>query len=124
MLSNTLEITLRKKLKNKEYPRKLIDKLIIKINYFKTNAYLNPYSISDDLDISEEETFMLLTELVKIGIIKQVYKVLCPDCKHCSRDTFEELIDIKQYLECEKCGHEIIDENLFKYVILLYKVIV
>lgn len=126
MLSSTLQSILNQNLQ-KKYPNRysfeIIDKFLKLISLFDKEACISLSQIAENLKTSDSDSFILLSELVKLNYLKAVYKVYCPKCGHSSKNlyTIEELSD---FLICEECEHTIIDnKNILKYIILMFQVI-
>lgn len=73
---------------------------------YNSAKIFDKFNISRDFNISHEEAENLLIELLKKGIVKQVFIIICPECGR-PFQTFE-VGNIEKYpTECLKCDCEI-----------------
>ncbi|MGL5593509.1 MAG: hypothetical protein ACRDDH_06190 [Cetobacterium sp.] len=126
MLLNTLQDTIEHNLQkkyNSRFSKEIISNFIQVVSMFDKEGCMSIYKISEYLKISETDSFILLSQLVKLNYLRPMYKIYCPKCHFTSKHIYsiEELGDS---LICEECEHTVIDhENLLKYLTLMFQVI-
>ena len=124
MLSDTFQTILMKILNNLEIDSNKLRHILEYIQTKPINSYVYPEVIESKLNISISECMKIFVYLEKFGVLKQVYKLYCPQCKDFSYKIYEDIIDLEEENECEICGKELVEEeNPYKYVVIYFRVI-
>ena len=93
------------------------------LSIYKLNSFIYPQYFIDNSGITENECYKVLSHLANLGILKLNYKIYCSHCHHVTDEIFETLNDVEDYWNCESCSDLISNEgNPFKYLIIIYKV--
>lgn len=107
-----------------KYVDEIVDEFLELYSLFPLYSSINPAKFSIKLEIDDNEVFNIFSYLVNLGAVKPIYKLICPNCKRVTRDSFEDFKELEDYEECEICGESFSKiDNKYKYIIILYKVI-
>lgn len=97
------------------------------LEYIQTKpikSLIFPEIVSKKCELSEKEVVKVFIHLEKLGVLKQVYKLYCPNCKDISQDIFENFNELEDQSVCEECGKDLYDsDNPYKYIFINFEVI-
>lgn len=124
MLSNTLQDILMKIVKKYKVDSRVLENILEYIQTKPLQSYVYPEVVEDKLGIDITLCMKLFIYLEKFGLLKQVYKLYCPNCKDFSGTMYESLNDLEEANECEFCGKDLFEEeNPYKFVVVYFRVI-
>lgn len=124
MLLNTLQSISKYLRDEKIIDNEKLQLFIDEFKIYKLDEYVYPQYFINSIDLREDECYKIFSQLVYLGILKQVYKVICPHCQHVSNKVLETFNELEEYIVCEECDDEVFDiDNPLKFVILFYKVV-
>lgn len=124
MLSDTFQTILMKILNNIEIDSNKLERILEYIQTKPIESYVYPEVVEEKLDVAISDCMKVFIYLEKFGVLKQVYKLYCPNCKDFSKRIYENINELEEENECEICGEELFEEeNLYKYVVIYFKVI-
>ncbi|MGN0581541.1 MAG: hypothetical protein ACI4KB_02440 [Oscillospiraceae bacterium] len=102
-----------------EYDDTFIRKVLNHFIIYRLEEYIYPSAVSADLNITIQESYLLLNAISKTRIIDTRYFALCPYCGNNTRIA-ETIRELYEQCYCEECEKEF---DVFDYSQVIYKVI-
>lgn len=118
MLSNTLSV-IERIIKEKLNSDINITALLDFFKHYKYDMWVYPGTLKRKFCISISDTYKLLNELEKQGILKSYYELYCNHCQK-SMGVVQVFNELPETFLCELCGLEL---PSLENSILIYKVI-
>lgn len=124
MLSDSFQVILEVVNKKSNIECVKLNNLLEYIQTKPIKSLIFPEIASKKCDLSEKEIVKVFIYLEKLGVLKQVYKLYCPNCKDISQDIFENFNELEEQSVCEECGKDLYDsDNPYKYIFINFEVI-
>ncbi len=124
MLSDSFQVILEVAKQKSNIESSKLKRLLEYIQTKPIKSLIFPEIISKKCDLSEKEVVKIFLLLEKLGILKQVYKLYCPNCKDISQHIFESFNELEEQSVCEECGKDLYDsDNPYKYIFVNFEVI-